>query len=166
MGSASAESDAPADPTLAAAIDNALRAHGLFNDPQLGDVPETYSLGRSVSVESLTGDDPYVLVELVAGASVRAVALVERTSEGFQFGELRPITGSFRLPTLNEMRATLTANGLEGTPQLVWDWTSERNPMFAPFLAGHDPVDGSLSIITGSGLLNRGEFLQKARADT
>jgi hypothetical protein len=154
-----------ADPTLAAAVENGMRANSLFNDPSLGNVPQGYSLGRTVNVESVAGENPYHLVELVAGYRVRAVALVERTADGYQFGELRPVTGLFHLPSFTEMRATLEANNLEGTPRLVWDWTSERNPPFVPFLAGRDPSDGGLSIITRLGVLDRSEFLQRVRAD-
>lgn len=156
---------AATQPTLAAAIEDGLSANSLFNDPQLGDVPESYSLGRTVSVESVAGENPYELVELVSGWRVRAVALVERAPDGYRFGELRPVTGFFHLPSLTEMRAALDANDLEGTPRLVWDWTSERNPPFVPFLAGRDPSNGGLSIITRLGVLDRGEFLSKVRAN-
>ncbi|MEP7157958.1 MAG: M14 family zinc carboxypeptidase [Chloroflexota bacterium] len=152
-------------PTLAAAIEDGLRANALFNDASLGNVPESYTLGRSVSVESVAGELPYQLVELVSGWRVRAVALVESTADGYEFGELRPVTGLFHLPSLTEMRATLDANDLEGTPRLVWDWTSERNGPFAPFLAGRDPSSGDLSILTRWGTLDLGEFLDKVRAD-
>jgi carboxypeptidase T len=161
-----ADSPAPApEASLAAAIENGMRANSLFNDASLGSVPESYSLGRTLSVESIAGENPYELVELVAGWRVRAVALVEKTADGYQFGELRPVTGLFHLPSLTDMRAALSANDLEGTPRLVWDWTSERNPPFVPFLAGRDPEDGSLSIITRLGLIDRAEFLARMRAD-
>jgi hypothetical protein len=169
-GAAAPVSEAPTDsstasPSLTAAIQEGMRANALYNDPELGNVPQGFTLGRTLSVDSIAGEAGYDLVELVAGLRVRAVALVERVDGGYRFGELRPVTGFFHLPTLSDMRAALSANDLEGTPRLVWDWTSERNPPFVPFLAGRDADTGALSIITLHGLLDRAQFMNEVRAD-
>ncbi|HYI23359.1 MAG TPA: M14 family metallopeptidase, partial [Candidatus Limnocylindrales bacterium] len=117
------EEPPPADPpnapalapaaSVADAISLGLRTHGLLNDPALGNLPASYAVGSSVMVESLAAQMPsYLLVELMVGSSVRAVASVNVTSRGYVFGELRPTTGSWRLPSSATMSNALRANGL------------------------------------------------------
>ncbi len=111
-------------------------------------------------VESLAAELPsYLLVELKVGSSVRAVASVNVTSRGYVFGELRATTGSWRLPTAATMSNALRANGLSGQPRLVWGWTDEPSPPFAPFLAGTDG-SGRTTFVTPFGTTNRIELVR------
>jgi len=146
--------------SVADAISNGLRAHDLLNDADLGNLPASYTVGTSVMVESLAAELPsYMLVELKVGDSVRAVASVNVTRRGYVFGELRPTTGDWRLPSTATMSSALRANGLTGQPRLVWGWTDEPSPPFAPFLSGADRA-GRTTFITPFGTTNRIELVR------
>ncbi|HLB44060.1 MAG TPA: M14 family metallopeptidase [Candidatus Limnocylindrales bacterium] len=157
-------STSAAQPSISGAIAAGLRDNRLLNDPELGNLPASYAVGRAVTVEDLAGGQGYELVELTVAGQVRAVALVNRAADGYTFGELRPVTGGARLPTLTQMRSALTANGLSGTPRLMWGWTDERNPPFAPFLAGLDKSTGRLTLVTAHGLVDRSDLAAEVDA--
>ena len=151
--------DRPAT-TVSLAVAQGLREHDLLGDPALGNLPASYSIGNSTEVESLDSDVPsYQLVELKVGDDVRAVALVNETSAGYVFGELREVSGDWALPTRAEMRSRLAANGLTGEARLVWGWTDERNPPFAPFLAGTNAKTGRTAFVTAAGVIDRLELV-------
>lgn len=144
--------------TLSVAIEDGLHENDLLGDPELGNLPASYAIGDSLRVESLAAEVPsYHLVELRARGSVRAVALVNETDSGFRFGELREVSGNWQLPSQADLRARLAANGLRGQPRLVWAWTDEPSPPFAPFLAGLDAED-RLHVVTAGGLKDGTEF--------
>jgi hypothetical protein len=168
-GSASSSSwegtseDRPAT-TVGLAVAQGLREHDLLGDPDLGNLPASYSIGNSMEVESLDSDVPsYQLVELKVGDDVRAVALVNETSAGYVFGELREVIGDWALPTRAELRSRLAANGLTGDARLVWGWTDERNPPFAPFLAGTNATTGRPAFVTAAGVTDRLDLVREPR---
>jgi len=151
----------PPAATVSAAIDTGLRMHDLLGDPELGNLPASYTIGNSVTVESLAAELPsYQLVELRAGNDVRAVALVNDTSAGYVFGELRETTGDWELPDQADLRASLAANGLRGQPRLVWGWTDEPSPPLAPFLAGTSVTTGRTAYVTPAGVVEQLELVR------
>jgi hypothetical protein len=134
---ASTTTSALASDSIEVAVAEGLLEHDLLGDPELGDLPAGYTLGNSVRVASLDEEMPaYHLVEVVAGAKVRAVALVRERDGGYLFGELRPTVGGARLPTQAQLQASLAAHGLRGTASLSWAWTRDPVSPFAPFLTG------------------------------
>lgn len=146
----------PPAPTVSQAVAVGLREHDLLGDPELGNLPTTYSIGDSVEVESLASEVPsYQLVELQVGDDVRAVALVNETSAGYVFGELREVSGDWQLPSRADLQAGLARHGLRGQAKLVWGWTDDRNPPFAPFLAGTASATGRAAFVTSDGVTNR-----------
>jgi hypothetical protein len=147
--------------TVAAALEAGLREHDLLGDPTLGNLPATYTVGTSVAVESLAAELPsYQLVELRVGNRVRAVATVNRVPGGYTFGELRATTRDLRLPTTSELRARAAAHGLDRNVRLVWGWTDERVPQYAPFLAGTNSRSGRAAFVTPAGLTDRIQLAQ------
>jgi len=146
----------PPAPTVSMAVAQGLEEHDLLGDPDFGNLPASYSIGNSVSVESLASEVPsYQLVELTVGDDVRAVALVNETSAGYVFGELREVARDWHLPSRSDLQAGLAANGLRGQARLVWAWTDDRNPPFAPFLAGIDAETGRTAFVTPRGMTDR-----------
>ena len=133
------------------AVDQGLRDHDLLGDPELGNLPPTYTLGDPVHVNSLVREMPsYDLVEIVVGNTVRAVALVRERAGGYVLGELRATVGNIDLPSQSELQSSLAARGLRGTASLSWTWTREPGSPFAPFLTGYD-ASGRTSFVTPRG---------------
>jgi carboxypeptidase T len=139
--------------SIAQAVADGLTANNLLGDPELGNLPATYTLGTSVHVRSLVAGVPsYDLVELKVGGLVRAIALVDEINGGYVFGELRATLGDFRLPTTAQMATALRTNGLTGTPSLSWTWTEDQPvPPFAPFLTGTNAA-GRKAFVTPFGV--------------
>jgi hypothetical protein len=147
--------------TIAAAIATGLRRHALLGDAELGNLPANYTIGTSVSVESLAAEMPsYELVELRVGDRVRAIATVNRTARGYVFGELRATTGDVRLPSSSVLRAQAAAHGLDRSVRLVWGWTDERVPHYAPFLAGTSSATGRSAFVTPTGVTSQIELVR------
>ena len=138
--------------TIAQAVADGLSTYSLLGDPELGNLPASYTVGTSVHVRSLAvGMPSYDLVELRVNGAVAAVALVDEVGGGYLFGELRPTTSNINLPTTSQLSSALQANGLSGTPSLSWTWTTSDTPPFAPFLTGMDAY-GKTAFVTGSGV--------------
>jgi carboxypeptidase T len=141
-----------AAPTISQALTDGLTANALFGDSELGNLPASYTVGTSVHVRSLVAGVPsYDLVELNVGGVVRAVALVDEVGSGYRFSELRAATGDMHLPTVGQLSAALSTNGLRGTPSLTWTWTDEPIPPFQPFLTGID-ASGRTAYVTPDGV--------------
>jgi len=141
-------------------IAQSLRAHDLLGDPQLGNLPATYTLGNSVHVTSLVREMPsYDLVEILVGGKVRAVALVRERGGAYVLGELRPTVGSVRLPSQAQLQSSLAARGLRGTASLSWTWTREPGSPFAPFLTGLD-ARGRTAFVTPRGVTSAIETIR------
>jgi len=153
--SRASESNGVPSSYVADAIANGLSANHLLGDPELGNLPSSYSIGTSVHVRSLESNVPsYELVELRVGGTVRAIALVDDVAGGFAFGELRATTADVHLPTPAQLSAALAANGLHGSPSLTWTWLDTPAPPFAPFLAGLD-ASGKPAYVTMTGAVTQ-----------
>ena len=149
---ASLATPAAASGSIAQAVADGLTTYSLLGDPELGNVPASYTIGTSVHVRSLiVGVPSYDLVELRVNGAVRAVALVDEVGSGYQFGELRATLGDLRLPTAAQLTSALAPNGLHGTASLSWTWTDEPVPPFQPFLTGIDAA-GQTAFVTPSGV--------------
>jgi hypothetical protein len=145
---------APSAPTIAQAIEQGIRHHGLLRDATLGVDLGGYSVGRALHVRSLAPDiASYSLAEVRVSGVLRAVALVTQTSSGYRFGALTPSGDVTGLPSQSELDAVLSANGMRGPARLVWGWTPSAAPPFAPFVAGTDRATGRSVYLTGQGRL-------------
>ncbi len=146
--------------SVTAAIEDGLRRNDLLGDAELGNLPAGYTIGTSVAVESLAAEMPsYMLVELRVNNRVRAIATVNRTARGYVFGELRATTGDVRLPSTSALRTQAAAHGLERNVRLVWGWTDDRVPHYAPFLAGTS-ANGRAAFVTPGGITSRIELVR------
>jgi hypothetical protein len=135
---------------LREAIDAGLTRHSLLGDLDYGDVRDDYSIGRVLSVDSVDPEWPsYQLAEIVSDGTVAAIAVVNETDGGLQFGELMAVASGTGLPRQADLDLAIADAGLAGTARLVWGPTDRANPRLAPFLVGRDADTQSSRIVTG-----------------
>lgn len=160
-----ATSAAPAG-TVELAVREGIAAHDLLGDPELGNLPATFSIGNSVHVTSLApGVASYELVEILVGGTVRAMALVRERDGGYVLGELRATLGDVHLPTQAQLQSRLAPNGLRGTATLTWAWLDGQPvPPFAPFLTGVDS-QGRAAFVAADGAVERLATLSGGASD-
>ena len=129
-------------PTIEAAVRKGMDVNGLSRGGNLGVDLTGYSLGDSAEVEPISVDvGVYELVELRVGRQVRAVAMVLKNGEGYQFAGAA--TGDYGVVAVSSRKALLARAGLSGPGRLVWGWTDEPSSPFAPFVKTSNALGGT-----------------------